>query len=440
MKFFRYLLFIITLIFIYSISVNAASIYDEVPLKSTMGLTDLESTNNQVLVLCKYQNPIVRSCLFDKSSPRDYDSYNNTFKVDECDCETLQKSDVWHDKYENVYLGIDKNGVVRAGYDNKNYYVIIEGGASKVLGDYQSIYNFKNLGYCPERITINPGYGTFFGNRHSGYIYFSEVTNMYGYCKYENEEFLGFENNLRYANANYMKNYSVSSFSKQDMDNNKAIVSAYNNVRTNDKVCDLSDDKVYNNLKNTLLNYQFYVIDITEKMNILAKDNLTHVYLRNTTKNLYYESAAKAIMENLGKGGYCQSTSYFSNDVVKNRSVELYNLAYKVLNSGKQDILITDIDDCSGLIGNPEDGSSFAYYLQTTLDFLKILGPVLIISMSIYDYIRAIPSGDKEALTKVNKKTIIRVIAGVGIFLAPTIIKALFSLLGVYGNSDCGIG
>lgn len=94
-------------------------------------------------------------------------------------------------------------------------------------------------------------------------------------------------------------------------------------------------------------------------------------------------------------------------------------------------------DKCSGIFGNVNDKTSLAYMLHKTLNFMQFLGPILVIVLSIMDLVRAVTSSDKDILTKFLKKTGLRLIYAVLLFVFPPILNWLFELINVYGT--CGI-
>ena len=60
---------------------------------------------------------------------------------------------------------------------------------------------------------------------------------------------------------------------------------------------------------------------------------------------------------------------------------------------------------------------------------VKILIPILLIVFGVVDYFKAVVSSDADAISKSTKSFIMRVIAGVVIFLIPTIVNFAFDLI-----------
>lgn len=105
------------------------------------------------------------------------------------------------------------------------------------------------------------------------------------------------------------------------------------------------------------------------------------------------------------------------------------------------DVTETDevVDDasCDTVLGDLEDPHSIAYLLQEIFKIMKFATPVLVLIFSIIDFIKSISTQDKEILQKAIKRTIIRVIVGLVVFVIPSICNFIFDLLGWYGT--CGI-
>lgn len=96
--------------------------------------------------------------------------------------------------------------------------------------------------------------------------------------------------------------------------------------------------------------------------------------------------------------------------------------------------------DCTGLFGDPNDTESVAYLIQKILDYIKIIGPILVVVLSTVDFIKVIWVSDAENMKKAQQKLVKRLAAAILLFLLPLLVGLLFSLL---NNSivdpTCGI-
>ena len=102
------------------------------------------------------------------------------------------------------------------------------------------------------------------------------------------------------------------------------------------------------------------------------------------------------------------------------------------------DVFLIMDTDCGYVLGDPNNSDSFAYLLQEIFDVIKFATPILVIVLSVIDYTKAVASSDKDVLVKTNKRTIIRIILGLCVFLTPTLLNFIFELIGWTGT--CGIG
>ena len=62
------------------------------------------------------------------------------------------------------------------------------------------------------------------------------------------------------------------------------------------------------------------------------------------------------------------------------------------------------------------------------------MGPLLVIILTVLDLVKAVTSGDKDALTKVLKKTAKRMIYAVLLFIFPAILDKVLRWTNVYGT------
>ncbi len=100
--------------------------------------------------------------------------------------------------------------------------------------------------------------------------------------------------------------------------------------------------------------------------------------------------------------------------------------------------------NCNGILGRiDDDGSnntsgvpSVAYVLQKTLNFIKFLGPILVIAMTIFDLVKVVTSNDKEALNKLGKTTSKRLIYAVALFVFPSILNFMLLWISVHGTCE----
>lgn len=106
-------------------------------------------------------------------------------------------------------------------------------------------------------------------------------------------------------------------------------------------------------------------------------------------------------------------------------------------------------NNCTSIFGDiKDDGKTYdpdgnrlpsvAYVLQAVFNFMQFLGPLLVISLTVMDAVKAVASGDKDALNKLLKTTTKRIIYAVILFVFPTVLKEILSWI-TTSDPTCGI-
>lgn len=323
--------------------------------------------------------------------------------------------------------------------------------------DESQIIDFAEYGYCPSSMVVNPGHDNNNSMNHEGYMVFGKYGMGVSSSSPEDVQtassFILFKKHVlgaltdddiriaMYSDFNDVFNLDTqgtNAFSKQDKEYiDNVIYDLNNSINYGDEdlaFCDFSKDgnNTYENISKAL-DFAIYANDA-----FVNESFKTHLFLEKLLENNDYNKLAEAVSENLGTDSKCYEKFGSYENAIKFEA--LYDKANKYMKNTKVDPGKNTITECKALLGDPSDPEYPAYYLQKALNFIKILGPVLIIVLSVYDYVKAIPSGDKEILSKVNRKSAIRISAGIALFFAPILVKALFTLLGLYNGSDCHIG
>lgn len=96
---------------------------------------------------------------------------------------------------------------------------------------------------------------------------------------------------------------------------------------------------------------------------------------------------------------------------------------------------------CTDFLGDPTDSKSVAWLLQKFFNYMKVLGPILVILFSTLDFTKTIMNSDEEAMKKSQKKLGIRMMCAVGIYFLPMLVTLIINL--IFGTTDassvCGI-
>ena len=91
--------------------------------------------------------------------------------------------------------------------------------------------------------------------------------------------------------------------------------------------------------------------------------------------------------------------------------------------------------ECPDII-NMEEGK-LGWLLNTILNYIRIIGPVLVVLLSAIDFIKAVVGFDEKAMKEAQNKLIIRLVAAVCLFLVPTLVQLLLSFINA---STCSVG
>ena len=93
----------------------------------------------------------------------------------------------------------------------------------------------------------------------------------------------------------------------------------------------------------------------------------------------------------------------------------------------------------SALLGNPNDPNSVAWLLQQALNVIRVVGPILVIILSSFDFIRVIINNDDEAMGKAQKKLVMRLVLVALLFFIPTLVEVLLRIFNLTSTATCGI-
>lgn len=93
--------------------------------------------------------------------------------------------------------------------------------------------------------------------------------------------------------------------------------------------------------------------------------------------------------------------------------------------------------ECEGLLGDPENEDSVAWFLVKILNYLKLLGPLMVLILSSLDFAKAILMSDDESLKKAQSNLITRLILAALLFVLPTLIEVLLDIFGITSSDIC---
>lgn len=107
--------------------------------------------------------------------------------------------------------------------------------------------------------------------------------------------------------------------------------------------------------------------------------------------------------------------------------------------------------ECEGIFGNINDDGkehdidgnkvpSLAYALNKVLKFIQFCGPLLVIIFTILDLTKLVTNADKDALPKFLKKSFMRIIYAVLLFVFPILLNTILTWTNIYGTCDIETG
>lgn len=94
---------------------------------------------------------------------------------------------------------------------------------------------------------------------------------------------------------------------------------------------------------------------------------------------------------------------------------------------------VTDSNTCDYIFGGYNNPEYLGYYMVKLLDAIKIMGPILVIVMTIVDLVKVIALGKPDELNKLAVKSLKRIIYAVLLFIIPVVLDWGFKLFSVYG-------
>ena len=93
------------------------------------------------------------------------------------------------------------------------------------------------------------------------------------------------------------------------------------------------------------------------------------------------------------------------------------------------EIIIDGNSEISCDVFGIEREGSVGWILQKIFDYIKVIGPILVVLLSAIDFIKAILSSDEKAMKQAQSRLVIRLIAAIALFLLPTLIQLAMSLI-----------
>lgn len=144
------------------------------------------------------------------------------------------------------------------------------------------------------------------------------------------------------------------------------------------------------------------------------------------------DKIATSIISRYSEGSQCYN-DFPGRRINYNDVVEHARKALEIMNK-KSPTKKKYKNECEYILGSKTEKGSVAYYIDITFRFIKFLAPMLLIVLTIIDYVKIMASSDADLIKKTNNKTIIRLIFTLLLFLLPIIINTVLSFFGLQGE------
>ena len=147
--------------------------------------------------------------------------------------------------------------------------------------------------------------------------------------------------------------------------------------------------------------------------------------------------------ENISSSGYSSSYTYTyrTYEVKQNAWQKFWSpLKYNVYIRESGDPSIPDIDNTGSQGCDEVIDSTVKKLINKYLGYIHWIVPILIMALGTYDFFRAMLASKEDEMKKAQKRFIIRLVAGVLVFLAPTIVNIIIDVLNdVMTNPTCKV-
>ena len=211
----------------------------------------------------------------------------------------------------------------------------------------------------------------------------------------------------------------------------------------NDQVGGLTCDNIYNNNNNVLQVVLDGVDPLLKNSFSISSSSSLPVFVTNTPtyKNKITDiskgietkvQGCKTETEEAHKNGEITDDEYNNRIESMEDYVDETNEIINSLNNRRIDSIDT-IDfnkkiECEDIFDTQTPGA-LGWMLVTILNYIKVIGPILVVLLSAIDFVKAVFSSDDKAIKEAQSKLIIRLIAAIALFLVPTLIQVLLSFI-----------
>lgn len=140
------------------------------------------------------------------------------------------------------------------------------------------------------------------------------------------------------------------------------------------------------------------------------------------------EITAKKIIENSKKCSYSGYASNYKNGSQITKEQFFAGLEKEGLIKYDPNIKEYTCETITELFGDPKKPDSIRYMLNEILGFIRVMVPILIILFGTLDFAKAVIAGKEDNMRKARTDFVKRIIAGVAVFLVPTLVNIIMEL------------
>lgn len=139
---------------------------------------------------------------------------------------------------------------------------------------------------------------------------------------------------------------------------------------------------------------------------------------------------------------YQKKSETSHNDFVKGEGVTIW-YTYKASGSGSEGHILEhseiDIPDLVKPDNNCDKAidSTVQALIDKYLGYIHIIVPIMVLALGTYDFFKAMIASKEDEMKKAQKRFVVRLIAGVLVFLAPTIVDIIITILNGALTSSC---
>lgn len=147
-----------------------------------------------------------------------------------------------------------------------------------------------------------------------------------------------------------------------------------------------------------------------------------------------FNDMIKTMQEEGVESGNLENAIYLAEILSENVNslVGIVNEAFEIILKGATEYSQT----CGSLFGSVENKGDPAYWIQLTLNVIRIAGIAALFLLSSMDFFKALVAQDNDAIKKASSTALKRFVYTIILFFLPILIKVLFTTIDWYGTIE----